>query len=81
MDSEQRAARAKVLREDPILREIFDGLKAEAYNVFRISNAADQSQRDFAWMMVRVIDRIDSAFQAIVDDQHITLATLARAPK
>lgn len=81
MDTEQRAARAKQLKDDPIFREVMDGLKAEAVNVWSRSKAADQDQREFAWMMVRVIDRIEDGLQAIIDDSFLSNRALVRAPE
>jgi len=80
MDSEQRAARAKQLQGDPILREVIDGIREAAIQVWSRSKADDQAQREFAWMTVRVLDRIEGGFQAIIDDQHISAAALVRRP-
>ena len=80
MDSEQRAIRAKQLQDDPIFREVMDGLRAEAIDVWSKTKIADSDQRDFSWMMVRVIDRIGTKLQAIVDDHHISLHAVVRAP-
>lgn len=80
MDSSQRAIRAKQLREDPIYREVVDGLRDEAINVWTRSKSDAQAQREFAWMMVRVISRIEDGFQAIIDDEHISAAALVRTP-
>lgn len=81
MDSEQRAARAKQLQDDPILRELLDGLRNEAVNVWSRSKVADQQQREFSWMMVRVINRIEDGLQAVIDDQFISNLALVRAPE
>lgn len=81
MDSQQRSDRAAQLRDDPLLRELLDGLREEAIVVWSRSKVADQPQREFAWMMVRVLDRIDDGFQAIIDDQFVTNAALVKAPE
>lgn len=80
MDSEQRSIRAKQLMEDPILREVLDGLRDNAILAWSRSKSDETPQREFSWMMVRVIDRIADGFQAIIDDQHITSAALVRTP-
>lgn len=81
MDTEQRAARARQLKDDPILRELLDGLRNEAISVWSRTKVADQQQREFAWMMVRSIDRIEAGLQAIVDDSFISNLALVRAPE
>lgn len=80
MDTDQRAIRAKQLQDDPILREVLDGLRSEAITVWARSKTDALQQREFAWMMVRVLDRINDGLQAIVDDAHISAAALVRAP-
>jgi hypothetical protein len=81
MDSEQRANRARQLSDDPIFREVMDGLRQEAINVWSRSKSDAQPQREFSWMMVRVIDRIEDGLQAIIDDAHISNAALVRVPE
>lgn len=81
MDSEQRAVRARQLQDDPVFREVIDGLREEAITVWSRSKSDAQAQREFAWMMVRVISRIEDGFQAIIDDAHISNAALVRAPE
>ena len=80
MGSEQRAIRAQSLLDDPLLREVLDGLRNEAITVWTRSKSDDVKGREFAWMFVRVLDRIGDGFQAIIDDRHITAAALVRAP-
>lgn len=80
MDTEQRALRAKQLQDDPLFREIMDGLRAEAIDVWARTGTEQANQREFSWMMVRVIDRIGTKLQAVIDDHHISLRQTVRAP-
>lgn len=80
MDTEQRANHARQLRDDPMFREIMDELREEAINVWAKTATEQQGQREFAWMMVRVIDRIGTKLQSIVDDQFISARAIVREP-
>lgn len=81
MDTEQRAIRAKHLQEDPILREVLDGLRDSAIEAWQQTATADVQQREFSWLTVKVISRIEQRLQSIIDDQHISAANLVRVPR
>lgn len=78
MDSEQRAIRAKQLREDPIFREVMDGLRDAAIKAWAMSRTEEQQEREKAYMMVRAIDAIAIRLQSIEDDQFLSAAAALR---
>jgi len=80
MDIDQRAARAKQLKEDPIYREVIDGLRAAAITSWTQTKVEDVKQRDFSWLMVKTLDRIEGYLQGIIDDQRISAAATVRTP-
>ena len=81
MDSEQRAIRAKQLQEDPVFREVMDDLKASAVEAWTRTSFENNRQREFSWMLIKAIERIETGLQSIVDEQVITSAALVRAPQ
>lgn len=78
MDSEQRAIRARQLREDPIFREVMDGLREAAVEGWAQSRDDEQLRREKAWMMVRALDAISIRLQAIEDEQFLSAAAAMR---
>lgn len=80
MDSEQRAARARQLADDPIFREVMDGLKEAAITAWMQTKTDNTKQREYSWMMVKALDAIEGNLKAIVDDWHLSKAASVRAP-
>lgn len=81
MDIDQRAARARNLKDDEIFREVIDGLRAAAIASWMQTKVDDTRQRDFSWMMVKTIDRIEAYLQGLIDDQTLTAHGAVRAPE
>lgn len=81
MDSEQRAIRARQLKDDAIFREVMDGLRDAAISAWQQTKVDDAKQRDFSWLMVKTLDRIDAYLQGMIDAQVITARATVRAPE
>jgi hypothetical protein len=81
VDIDQRAARAKQLQDDPIFREVMDGLRDAAVAAWTQTKVDEAGQREFSWLMVKSIMRIEAHLQGIVDDQHISAQASVRAPQ
>lgn len=81
MDIEQRAIRAKQLRDDPLLSEILATIREEAIAAWVGTKVADSAQREFSWLTVKVLDRIDDKLQAEVDNWHMSARAVVKAPQ
>lgn len=81
MDSEQRALRAKQLKDDAIFREVMDGLRNAAITAWTQTKTEEAKQRDFSWLMVKTLDRIDAYLDGIIAEQVITARATVRAPE
>lgn len=80
MDTEQRAIRAGILKEDPIFREVMDGLREAAITAWTQTKAEDAKQREYSWMMVKAIGAIEMQLQSLVDGWHLSKAQSVRVP-
>ena len=79
-DTEARARNAAALKENPLLQEIFEQVKAEAVQAW-LSTAAQEGKeaREFAWLLHKAINRIETVIQGAIDDGVIA-AKRATAP-
>ena len=80
MDTEQRALRAANLRDDPVFREVMDGLKEAAITAWTQTKAEDAKQREYSWMMVKAIGAIEGQLQSLVDGWHLSKVQSVRVP-
>lgn len=71
---EARAAHAKRLAEDPLLVEALANIRHTAIKAWEGTNIADREARDFAWLTVKVVNRIEAELQSIIDDGKIAAA-------
>ena len=79
-DVETRAANATALKENPLLQEIIEQVRDEAKRAWIATPAQDgQQAREFAWMLHKAVDRIESVIQGAIDDQRVAAAR-ATAP-
>lgn len=67
-DKAARSAAASRLLEDPILVEALGNIRLAAIQAWTRTGTADAAQREFAWLTVKVVDRIEAELQSIIDD-------------
>ena len=67
MDVAQRAARAKALLEDPLLKEVFDVLENEQVSLFT-EKVCDAEQLVEAHRMVRALRLLKEQLTSVVTD-------------
>lgn len=79
-DTQARAANAQALKENPLLAEVIERVKAEAIQAW-LSTAAQEGKeaREFAWLLHKAAQRIESVIQGAIDDGMIA-AKRATAP-
>jgi len=68
MDAEARAAHAKRLSEDPMLIEALANIRHAAIKTWEATNTQQASDREFAWLTVKVVNRIEAELQSIIDN-------------
>lgn len=68
MDKGARASHAKRLMDDPILVEALANIRHAAITAWEATNTAQTDQREFAWLTVKVVNRIEAELQSIMDD-------------
>jgi hypothetical protein len=79
-DIEARANDAKALKDNPLLVEIIEQMKAEAVLAWISTPAQGGEQaREFAWMLHKAVGRFESVIQGAIDDGLIA-AKRATAP-
>jgi hypothetical protein len=79
-DTETRAANAQALKENPLLAEIIEQLKAQAVAAWLATPAQDgERARELAWVTHKVADRVEGIIQGAIDDGRIAAAR-ATAP-
>jgi hypothetical protein len=78
-DAIARAAQAKQLAEDPLLIEALANIRAAAIKVWEGTAVDKQQEREFAWLTVKVVNRIEAELQSIIDNGMIA-ARRVQAP-
>lgn len=78
-DAATRAAHAKRLMDDPILVEAFGNIRAAAISTWESTKTEQAEQREFAWLTVKVLARIEAELQSIIDNGAIA-AKRVQAP-
>jgi hypothetical protein len=76
-----RAAAAKRLMDDPLLMEAFENVRLGAIKAWRATPANDEGvkAREVAWLTVKVVDRVETELQNIIDNGAIA-ASRVQAP-
>lgn len=67
-DVSARAAAAERLINDPVLQEAFKNVRDAAVETWIGTGVAQTEQREFAWLTVKVIGRIEAELQTIIND-------------
>lgn len=78
MDAEARASHAKRLAEDPMLVEALANIRDAAVRSWEGTSTAQTEQREFAWLTVKVVSRIEAELQSIIDNGAIAAARVQR---
>lgn len=76
MSAEARAAAAARLVEDPIFKEAMANIRQAAIQSWTSTSTAQQDQREFAWLTVKVVDRIEAELQSVIDNGLIAAARI-----
>lgn len=67
-DTQARASHASRLKDDPILMEALANIRLAAIQSWTSTKTPETEQREFAWLTVKVVDRIEAELQSIIDD-------------
>ena len=67
----ERERRANALINDPLYVEAFDALKKELLGQWEHSGSTDIDARESIWLAIRLLDRIHSHIQSIVETGHM----------
>ncbi len=79
LDLDARVRHAAALLDDPILKEAFDLLEAEAVNAWASSAAAQQQEREWAFLMLKAVRRVRGNLEAVIAEGKIAAQPLMRA--
>ena len=71
MTPEERERRAKALMSAPLFLESFDELKKELLGQWEHSGSTDIDARESIWLAIRLLDRIHSHIQSIIETGHM----------
>lgn len=78
-DAQARAAHAKRLIDDPVLIEALGNIRQAAIKAWTSTGVAQEREREVAWLTVKVVDRIETELQSIIDNGTIA-ALRTQAP-
>lgn len=67
-DVSARAARAKQLMDDPMLMEALANIRLAATQAWQATATDNASAREFAWLTVKVVNRIEAELESIIAD-------------
>ena len=68
-------SRIAALKDNPLLQEIMKSVRDEAVRAWLATHHEEgQVAREFAWMLHKAIDRIESVIQGAIDDGRIAAA-------
>ena len=67
-DTQARAAAAQRLMDDPMLTEALANIRLAATNAWQSTATADTQAREFAWLTVKVVNRIEAELQSVIDN-------------
>lgn len=71
-----RAARAKSLLNDDLLREALFALEANYIDHWRVTKATDTDARERLWLAVQVVGKVRDHLKHVVDDGKIAQAEM-----
>ena len=63
-----RAAQAQRLMDDPMLVEALANIRLAAIQAWEGTSTDNQQAREFAWLTVKVVGRIEAELQSIIDN-------------
>ena len=66
-DTAARAARAQQLMDDPLLVEALANIRGQAIKAWESTSIDNAQAREFAWLTVKVVNRIEAELQSIID--------------
>ncbi len=73
-DITARAAQAKRLAEEPLLVEALANIRHAAIKAWENTATDNASAREFAWLTVKVVNRIEAELESIIDSGKIAAA-------
>jgi hypothetical protein len=73
-DVAARAAAAQRLMDDPLLVEALANIRHAAIKAWEGTATDQEKQREFAWLTVKVVNRIEAELQSIIDNGLIAAA-------
>ena len=73
-DAAVRAAHAKRLMDDPMLIEALANIRLAAIKAWESTKTDQNEAREFAWITVKVVGRIEAELQSIIDNGVIAAA-------
>ncbi len=78
-DATARAAHAQRLMDDPVLIEALANIRFAAIKAWETTAIDNAQAREFAWLTVKVVGRIEAELQSIIDNGKIA-ASRVQAP-
>lgn len=69
-----RASQAQRLIDDPLLIEALGNIRCAAIKAWEATAIDNAQAREFAWLTVKVVGRIEAELQSIIDDGKIAAA-------
>lgn len=79
-DTEARARNAQQLLENPLLQAVLDEVQQAGIKAWigTAPNTEGREAREFAWMLVKAVERIRTVLQGAADDGTIAAARAVR---
>lgn len=75
-DAAARAGAAKRLIDDPLLIEALANIRKAAIGAWEATSTEQAAAREFAWLTVKVVNRIEAELQAVIDNGAIAAARI-----
>jgi hypothetical protein len=79
LDLDARVRHAANLLKDPILFEAFETVEAEAINAWASTGAAQQQEREWAFLMLKAVRRVRGNLEGVIAEGKIAAQPLMRA--
>jgi hypothetical protein len=74
---QQRAAHAKRLIDDELLKEAFEGIRAAYFERWLATNESDSVLRENLWRAMNVTERVKAHLARVIDDGKIAARDIA----
>ena len=71
MSDEQREQKANNLLTNPLFNEMFDVLRKDLMNRWESSGSTELEARESIWLAMRLLDKLYSHIQSIVETGHM----------